>query len=521
MVLQSQLPREYYEGSNKGKYQFVNLDDIINQFLVVYVGDEKIIRKCSRTDVAFYAQRGLAELSFDTFKSIKSQEILLPADLKMPLPHDYVNYTKISRVDSAGIKHRLYPTKDTSNPFAILQENDGSYDFTVLSNRLLTNYNFEETDVLRSAVDSLEQWVRIGPRNTPDGDDISITNNTLTFIHGSKQFAAQVGRPYQGSISSRVYLVHQKVDVTGLDEISISATATSAAASTGVHGAGSVRIGVTTVEPAGTNVAGTSFNANVTNPDLTYSENGYYKAALSDPTIFNLLDNNGNLSYIDFIDGTTSTQSLENIDLKDIPLDSGGKKYIYTLIISRIQEFTTLSTPSTLATNSVDNVTLSADLPTPGLQEKSESTAWSNYKSQTPAENNNDDYEDEIYWPNEGERYGLEPSHAQVNGSFYIDELKGFIHFSSNISGKTVILDYISDSLGTYTEQVVHKFAEEAMYRYILHGIASGLAYTQQIVPRLKKEKFAAIRQAKLRLSNFKLEELTQILRGKSKHIKH
>ena len=59
------------------------------------------------------------------------------------------------------------------------------------------------------------------------------------------------------------------------------------------------------------------------------------------------------------------------------------------------------------------------------------------------------------------------------------------------------------------------------MYRYILHGVASGLTYTQQIVPRLKREKFAAIRQAKLRLSNFKLEELTQILRGKSKHIKH
>ena len=33
--------------------------------------------------------------------------------------------------------------------------------------------------------------------------------------------------------------------------------------------------------------------------------------------------------------------------------------------------------------------------------------------------------------------------------------------------------------------------------------------------------KVAAIRQAKLRLSNIKLEELTQVLRGKSKHIKH
>ena len=43
----------------------------------------------------------------------------------------------------------------------------------------------------------------------------------------------------------------------------------------------------------------------------------------------------------------------------------------------------------------------------------------------------------------------------------------------------------------------------------------------QGLVPRFKKEKFAAIRQAKLRLSNLKIEELSQIMRNKSKWIKH
>ena len=37
----------------------------------------------------------------------------------------------------------------------------------------------------------------------------------------------------------------------------------------------------------------------------------------------------------------------------------------------------------------------------------------------------------------------------------------------------------------------------------------------------LKKERFAEQRKAKLRLSNLKIEELTQIMRGKSKWIKH
>ena len=37
----------------------------------------------------------------------------------------------------------------------------------------------------------------------------------------------------------------------------------------------------------------------------------------------------------------------------------------------------------------------------------------------------------------------------------------------------------------------------------------------------LKRERFAETRKAKIRLSNIKIEEITQILRGKSKWIKH
>ena len=44
---------------------------------------------------------------------------------------------------------------------------------------------------------------------------------------------------------------------------------------------------------------------------------------------------------------------------------------------------------------------------------------------------------------------------------------------------------------------------------------------TLPFIARYKKERRAAMRQAKLRLSNIKLEEITQIFRGKSKQIKH
>ena len=81
-----------------GNYQFISLQTIVNNFIISYVGSDKIIPRTKRSNVAFHAQRAIQELSYDTFKSIKSQEIELPPNLKMPLPHDYVNYVKVCYV---------------------------------------------------------------------------------------------------------------------------------------------------------------------------------------------------------------------------------------------------------------------------------------------------------------------------------------------------------------------------------------------------------------------------------------
>ena len=63
MGILKQSQNSYYNGEGRfGNYQFTSLEDIINQFLVAYVGEEKIISKVSRTDVAFHAQRAMQEL---------------------------------------------------------------------------------------------------------------------------------------------------------------------------------------------------------------------------------------------------------------------------------------------------------------------------------------------------------------------------------------------------------------------------------------------------------------------------
>jgi len=299
MGLLTGTDQQYYQGDDLGNYQFTSLEDIINQFIIAYVGEGKIISKIKRTDVAFHAQRALQEFSFDTFKSIKSQEIELPPSLTIALPRDYVNYVKFTWSDSAGIEHVIYPIAKTSNPTNVLQDSSGVYQF----------------------------------------------------------------------------------------------------------------------------------------------------------------DGSGNLKV--------------NEDASGNPIDS---------------------------------------------------QTWDNYKSVDSHENSqsNLDYDQDLWNYNVGQRYGLDPQFAQINGSFYIDELKGLIHFSSGLVGETILIKYISDSLGTDAEMKVHKMAEEAMYNQIAYAILSTRSNVPEgLVLRFQKAARATKRNAKLRLSNIKLEEITQILRGKSKQIKH
>ena len=284
--------RERSSAERHGKYQYVSMDNIINNFLFSYVGQDKIIPRANRSDVAFHAQRGLAELSYDTLRVEKSQEIEVPDSLTMILPHDYVNYVKLSWLETTtGIERILYPVRVTGNPKALLQDSDYNYLFDDTSGELL------------------------------EGDP---------------------------------------------------------------------------------------------------------------------------------------------------------------------------------------------------------SETWKGYKSETTSEATDaKDTLKDIEAHNVGGRYGIDPQYAQANGSFFIDNVRGKIHFSSNLGNKIIVLRYISDTLGTDGEMQIHKFAEEALYKWIIYGLVSTRSnIPEYIVNRYRKERFAATRKAKLRLSNLKAEELAQVMRGKSKWIK-
>ena len=155
--------------NNYDSYSYIKLRDIINNFLVAYVGTGKLIPSCKRTDIIFHAKRGLQEFSYDTLNSIKSQELNIPSSLSVVIPQDYVNYVKMSWIDHLGVKRPIYPANNlTINPFSTpLQDNLG----------LPTQDNFGEN--LEGTSITEERWAKAND-NLIDGREI-IDNSSIAF----------------------------------------------------------------------------------------------------------------------------------------------------------------------------------------------------------------------------------------------------------------------------------------------------------------------------------------------------
>tara|TARA_R100001460_G_scaffold99895_1_gene143304 strand:- start:243 stop:1478 length:1236 start_codon:yes stop_codon:yes gene_type:complete len=102
---------------NYNNYAYIKVEDLVNNFLIAYVGAGKLISSVKKTDVIFHTKRALQEFSYDTLRSVHSQELTIPHSLSVPIPQNYVNYVNLSWIDEGGIKHIIYPTTLTSNPY--------------------------------------------------------------------------------------------------------------------------------------------------------------------------------------------------------------------------------------------------------------------------------------------------------------------------------------------------------------------------------------------------------------------
>ena len=188
--------QSYYEGSDQGSYQFVSLNDIITNFVIIYVGEDKAISKAKRLDVAFHAQRALQELSYDTLRSEKSQEVEVGPALTVPIPHDFVNYVKLTWMDNAGIERIIHPARKTSNPKALLQ--DSAFDYT-----------FDGSGNLIAATDS-ETWGKYKASTASDSTEEKDSYPEEDQSYGRRfgidpQFAHNNGSFFIDPIKSKFY----------------------------------------------------------------------------------------------------------------------------------------------------------------------------------------------------------------------------------------------------------------------------------------------------------------------------
>ena len=164
---------------NYGSYAYTSLNDVINGFIATYVGEHKLIGDVKRTDVIFHAKRGLQEFSYDTLKSVKSQEITIPPSLGVTIPQDYVNYVSLAYIDQLGVRHPIYPANNlTSSPYEVpLQDEAG-------------DYTMDNTgDLLEGTSITNERWATANDR---------LLNGNITFEDYWSYGSYLTGNPFYG-----------------------------------------------------------------------------------------------------------------------------------------------------------------------------------------------------------------------------------------------------------------------------------------------------------------------------------
>ena len=81
---------------NWGSYQYVSLEDIVNNFLLMYQGNHSLVNNEERYKILFHAKRAIQELNYDAFKETKVLQLDVCENLRFVLPPDYVNWIRIS-----------------------------------------------------------------------------------------------------------------------------------------------------------------------------------------------------------------------------------------------------------------------------------------------------------------------------------------------------------------------------------------------------------------------------------------
>jgi len=143
---------QYYENGgvtptdkNWGSYQYVSLEDIVNNFMLMYAGNHSLVNNEQRFKVLFHAKRAIQELNYDAFKEIKILELDVCSTLRFVLPPDYVNWVRVSQYKN-GILYPLSENIQTNWSSAYLQDNECRILFDQDGNALKPEFSNIDTE---------------------------------------------------------------------------------------------------------------------------------------------------------------------------------------------------------------------------------------------------------------------------------------------------------------------------------------------------------------------------------------
>jgi hypothetical protein len=135
------------EDKNWGSYQYISLQDIVNNFLLMYSGNHSLVNNEEKYKILFHAKRAVQELNYDAFKEMKVLELTVPDNLRFILPSDYVNWVRISLYKDGWLRP-MSENIQTLSAKAYLQDNTGRILFDNLGNALSPEYSDIDFDRL-------------------------------------------------------------------------------------------------------------------------------------------------------------------------------------------------------------------------------------------------------------------------------------------------------------------------------------------------------------------------------------
>ena len=144
----------YSDSANWGGYQYVPLSEIVNNFMLINVGNDTLVNNVPRHKVLFYAKEAVKQYNYDAAREPRVFEYIVQDDLKMILPHDYVNYIRIS-LESNGRLYTMHENLQAISATAYDQDANGDLQFDIDGNVLTTE---SQLDTSR-----LDQTIYYGP----------------------------------------------------------------------------------------------------------------------------------------------------------------------------------------------------------------------------------------------------------------------------------------------------------------------------------------------------------------------